>query len=148
MKFAKGFTLIEILMVVALIGILAAIAIPAYNDYVTRGKLVEASTNLSDLRVKFEQSFQDNRIYNNFVLGDGSANSCNLLPAAATSAIVGAKYFTYTCTAAANTYSVTATGLGNLSAFSYTINQDNTKTSATPWGNGATCWIMSKGSSC
>jgi type IV pilus assembly protein PilE len=140
--------LIELLIVVAVIGILAAVAIPAYNDYVTRGKLVEASTNLADLRVKFEQSFQDNRIYNNFVLGDSSATSCNLLPAATTSAVVGAKYFTYTCTAAANTYSVTATGIGNLAAFSYTIDQNNTKTSTTPWGNGATCWITSKGSSC
>ena len=145
MKFSKGFTLVEILMVVALIGILAAIAIPAYNDYVTRGKLVEASTNLSDLRVKFEQSFQDNRIYNNFVDA-----SCKYLTGTnvGQSAIVGAKYFSYACTSAATTYSVTATGIGNLSTFSYTINQDNAKTSATPWGNGATCWIMSKGSSC
>jgi type IV pilus assembly protein PilE len=148
MKVAKGFTLIEVMIVVALIGILASIAMPAYNDYVTRGKLVEASTQLSDLRVKIEQSFQDNRNYSNFVVGDGSAISCNLLPAGTTSAAVGTKYFSYACTTTATTYQFTATGLGNLSAFSYTIDQNNAKTSATPWGNGATCWIMSKGSSC
>lgn len=147
MKYSKGFTLIEILMVVALIGILAAIAIPAYSDYVTRGKLVEASTQLSNLRVQIEQSFQDNRNYSSYVVGNGTASSCNLQSTGA-SAIVGAKYFNYTCNTSATTYTFTATGIGNLSKYSYTIDQNNNKTSATPWGNGATCWIMSKGSSC
>ncbi len=150
MKYSKGFTLIEILMVVALIGILAAIAIPAYSDYVTRGKLVEASTQLSNLRVQLKQSFQDNRNYTSYV-----DQNCLLYPAETTSAIVGAKYFTYTCVTAhnpastpADTYLLTATGIGSLAAYRYTLDQNNNKTSATPWGNGATCWIMSKGSSC
>lgn len=37
----KGFSLVELLVVVALIGILIAVAIPSYNDYIIRGKLVE-----------------------------------------------------------------------------------------------------------
>jgi type IV pilus assembly protein PilE len=148
MQYAKGFTLIEIMIVVAIVGILASIALPAYGDYVIRGKLVEASTQLSDLRVKIEQSFQDNRNYSNFVVGNGGATSCNLLPAGTTSAAVGTKYFSYACTTTATTYTFTATGIGNLSTYSYTIDQNNAKTSATPWGNGATCWIMSKGATC
>jgi hypothetical protein len=43
------------------------------------------------------------------------------------------------------TYTITATGLADLSAYSYTINQVNGKTSATPWGNSNSTWVMKKG---
>src|SRR5262245_7477408 len=58
-----GFTLIEVMIVVTIIAILAAVAIPNYSDYVTRGRVVEAIAGLGDARTKMEQFFQDNRTY-------------------------------------------------------------------------------------
>src|SRR5258708_6947981 len=58
-----GFTLIEVMIVVAIVGVLAAIALPNYSDYVKRSKIIEATSVLSDLRVRYEQFFLDNRTY-------------------------------------------------------------------------------------
>lgn len=131
MKTQRGLTLIELMIVVVVVGILAGIGIPSYRNYVIRGKLAEGTAALANGKVRMEQSFQDNRTY--------AGGTC---PAETTN-------FTYACSnLSATTFTITATGKGGLSAFSYTINQANTKTSATPWGNGATCWIMKGGDSC
>lgn len=132
MKMQEGFTLIELMIVVAVIGILATVAYPSYTDYVTRGKLVQATSGLSDGRIKMEQFFQDNRTY--------AGGPCT----AAT------EYFSFACSnLSTTTYTITATGIpANLSSFSYAINETNTKSSITPWGSGTTCWISKKGDTC
>lgn len=144
MKPIRGFSLIELLVVIAIIGIIAAFAMPAYNDYVKRGKLAEAFSGLSDLRVRMEQYYQDNRQYNN------GANCGAGLPSS--------RNFTFTCTPAANpaqTYSAKATGLASagMSGFEYTINESNVRTSnltASGWSNPSTntCWARRKDGSC
>lgn len=53
----KGFTLIELMIVVAIIGILAAIAIPAYQDYVARGQMSEAMTLASGLKINVQDVY-------------------------------------------------------------------------------------------
>jgi type IV pilus assembly protein PilE len=148
----RGFTLIEIMVTVAIVAILAAIALPSYRDYVTRGKLIEATAGLADARVKIEQYFQDNRNY---------PTNCVISPTApgATEVQLSAlKYFTLVCSnMTANTYLVTANGVSDMSGFSYTIDQNNAKTSTfsgvgTSAGYTAAtpnnCWVMRKGGSC
>ena len=135
---SKGFTLIELMIVVAIIGILASIAVPAYSDYILRGRAAEATSKLADLRVKMEQSFQDNRFY-----------TC---PTAAELAS-GAQYFGYGCAtvgAPAMAYTLTAMGdaAEGMTGFAFTINENNDKTSTFAGYPGPTCWLTSKTGSC
>lgn len=140
-SYVKGFTLIELMIVVAVIGILAAIAYPNYTDYVKRGKAAEATSTLADLRNRMEQYFQDNKTY----VDTGGA----VAPCTATAGTT--KYFTYACTTqTATTYTLTATPVAGqgVSNFSFTINQDNAKTSTFDGTVGANCWLNKKGGTC
>ena len=148
MKRTKGFTLIEVMIVVAIIGILSAIAIPAYTDYVTRAKITEATSSLADLRVKMEQYFLDNRTY---------PTGCVVYPAApgvTELQVPAAENFTFACGApTAIAYTLTATGVAarGMSGFTYTLNQRNDKaTTAVPtgWTSNAACWVTKKGGVC
>jgi type IV pilus assembly protein PilE len=142
MKLQKGFSLIEVMVTVAIVAILAAVAVPSYTEYVARGKTAEATSGLANLRVKLEQYFQDNRTYVGYVDGD-----CKL--ASGVSAIE-TKYFTYACTSAATTFSITATGVSGqgMSNYEYTINEAGAKTSKAGGTTGTGCWLIAKGTSC
>jgi type IV pilus assembly protein PilE len=140
----RGFTLIEIMIVVAIVAILSAIALPSYSDYVLRSKLPEAFSALSDLRIKFEQYYQDNSRYADAAKG----TTCGIgMP-------TNGKYFTYTCAAvddgATQTYTLTATGKDSVSGFTYKVTDTNAKsTTATTWGITSTsCWIAKKSGDC
>lgn len=63
MKNNKGFTLIEVMIVVAIIGILAAIAYPSYDEYVKRGNRTEGQAFLSDVAARQERYFSQNNAY-------------------------------------------------------------------------------------
>lgn len=143
----RGFTLIEIMITVAIVGILSAIAYPNYASYVLRGKLIEASTTLLALRTSMEQYYQDNRSYGN---GTGAIVSpCDITK------MPVMKEFTMTCPIGtpASTFKATATGktTAATSGFSYSIDNFGAQSSTlgTVWGGGTfACWIMKKGDTC
>jgi len=146
-----GFTLLEMLVTVATLAIVAAIALPSYIDYITRSKIVEATSGLNEMRVRLEQFFADNRVYPTACIAwaAGPAPAGKIyLPAS--------KYFTLSCTLAPAAYTVTATGTasGGMAGFAYTIDQASArKTTSLPpgWtgaGAASTCWVTRKGGDC
>jgi type IV pilus assembly protein PilE len=136
-----GFTLVELMIAVAVVGILAAVAVPAYSDYVTRGKIPEATSTLASMRVKLEQYYQDNRSYGSSAAGCGVSDPTG-------------KYFDYSCVwgddSTPQTFKITASGKASqgMSGFVYTLNEKNEQTS-TAWGApSVNCWVTKKGQPC
>ncbi|ALK97482.1 fimbrial protein [Massilia sp. WF1] len=130
-----GFTLIEILIALALIGILSAVAIPAYGSYVLRGRLTEAFTTLSAIQPKAEEYWSNNRTY----VG---------LPVPASS-----DYFDYALSAdtSDSSFKLTATGKGMAGQFVFTIDQNGSRaTTGVPsgWTGSSSCWVDRKGGKC
>ncbi|MFI4927014.1 MAG: type IV pilin protein [Burkholderiales bacterium] len=133
-----GFTLIELLIAMVVVAILAAVALPSYKNYVLRGKIPEATSNLSAKRVKMEQYFQDNRQYTGgSVLANDTSTS---------------QYFDFSGTATATTYTLTATGKSSMTGFTYTVDQANQKastvTGVSGWTGNASCWVKKQGGQC
>ena len=138
---SRGFTIIEVMIVLVIIAILAAIAIPAYTDFIIRGAITEAQQALGGYRINMEQYFQDNRTYSN-------GGACGApVPA-------NLKAFAVTCapTNAGQGFLATATGLAGTrgAGFTYTIdNANNRQTTAGPTGwltATQNCFIIRKNS--
>jgi type IV pilus assembly protein PilE len=134
----QGFTLVEVMITVAIVGILSAVALPMYGDYVTRSRLTDAFTALGAAQPAAEQFWANDRTYVNF-------NTSASFPG-------DSDTFTYALSnATASSYTLTATGRGKTAGFVYTINQSgNRATTASPsgWGTSASCWVDHKGGQC
>lgn len=146
MRPLRGFTLIELMITVAIVAILAAIALPSYSQYVQRARITDAVSLLSDMRIKMERYFQDNRSWNPPGPAPCTAGTVAPLPTSPN--------FTFTCTnLGANTYTVTATGTAGttMAAFAYSIDQSNVRATVSlppGWIGNATCWVLKKDGSC
>jgi type IV pilus assembly protein PilE len=144
----RGFTLIELMIAIVVVGILTAIALPQYNEFVRRSRITEALNGMNDYRTRMEQFFQDNRQYNN-----GAACGAVLPPTDA---------FAITCVVAGAApnlgYTLTATGQAakGMTSFVYTLNVNpatGAVTRASPtlpggWTTSANCWVIRKNGSC
>jgi type IV pilus assembly protein PilE len=156
MQRQAGFTLIELMITMVVLAILAAIAIPSYTDYITRGKLPEATTALQAQKTKMEQYFQDNRNYPNAV------TPCTTgAPGVGQIQVPQLQYFTMGCTTTNTAYTITATGNtgGSLEGITYSIDQTNNRQTQIVSGSPinkkggyapgiVNCWVSRKPNLC
>lgn len=149
----RGFTLIEVMIVVAIVAILAAIALPSYNDYVTRGRIPDATSGLATKRVRMEQFFQDNRTYEASAATVPTTNECSATDSATS------RFFDFDCsvppTAVVFTLRASGKAGGPMDGFEFTVNQAGARTStvsaalqANGWAGNNSCWITRKGGQC
>jgi type IV pilus assembly protein PilE len=154
---ASGFTLIELMIALIVLGILTAIAYPTYTEFVRRSRIVDATSQLNDFRTRQEQAYQDNRRYD-----DGAGNCAIQAQMPAFNA--ARDNFAFTCTfnpGALGGYTLLATGNGAMGMlqFDYNLVVDPatgalTRTTVSvpaSWSGPPvpnTCWQTRKGGKC
>jgi type IV pilus assembly protein PilE len=134
----RGFTLLEVMVALAIVGILTALALPSYRDYVTRARLGEAFSALAAAQPSAEQYWSNGRTFVGFATANG-------LPGA------GANFSYALTVATASAYTITAIGSGNAAGFVYTIDQNGSRATTgvpTGWSASATCWTDRRDGSC
>jgi type IV pilus assembly protein PilE len=146
---ASGFTLIELMITVAVVAILGAIALPSYKNYMIRGKLPAAFTQLSGYSMALQQWYQDNRTYVGY-----KENPSGLDCTTGASYTPSNSNFSYTCTGVSSTaFTLTATGVTGttVAGFTYTLNESGTQaTTAVPsgWSNKNCGWVRDSAGDC
>jgi type IV pilus assembly protein PilE len=134
---SRGFTLIELMITVAIVGILASLAMPSYSSYVQRSRVPPALDGLSSYFARMEQRYQDTGNYAN--------------GAACGAAVPTSTHFTFTCalTNVNQGFTATATGSGAMAGYTYTITHAGVRsTTAHPRGTPSqACW-STRGTQC
>lgn len=135
MRKERGFTLVELMIVVAILGIIASIALPQYRGYILTSKLAEPKQNLMTLQTLMEQYYQDYRTYQ--VSGLPTPNNTSTIAAnlSGWNPNQSTLNFDYQITnMTASTYSIIATGQSSkgLSGYSFSIDQDNNRSMTLP----------------
>ena len=117
----KGFTLIELMVTVAILAILVSIAIPAYNGYITTARVSECTTEMAAIKLAQEENFMENNTYYAGSRASGVntlAINSNGFYSGTFSATDNCTYSVAACAAGAltNCYTLTASGINELAS--------------------------------
>jgi type IV pilus assembly protein PilE len=121
---ARGFTLIELMVVLAIVAILAAIALPSYSRYVKRSHARSASSDLVALSLSLENSYQQKLAYPVITTTTTSDTEKQATGWHASED----KNFTFTLISDLAKYQLTATGTGSMNGCDLTLGSDNART--------------------
>lgn len=135
-RLERGFTLVELMVAVAVMGILSAIAYPSYASHVRQSRATDALALLAQYQLSMEQASQDNGNY-------GTTACAVALPGTT-------PYFRLSCVLGEDkqTYVATATGINAMAGNTYTINEAGTKRTTAFVGSAAlpaACWMTREG---
>lgn len=130
MKKQMGFTLIELMIVVAIVGILGAIAYPSYQDSVRKARRTDGTSTMLELANRFERCFTQNGRYTGATCPAAGTQNSN------------EGYYSIVVASTAGTYTLTATPQGiQASDASYCPTMSLTETGAqTPAPDNNRCW--------
>ncbi|KJG17335.1 type IV pilin protein [Photobacterium angustum] len=124
----KGVTLIELLIVIAIIGVLTAIAYPSYQSYVLKGHRTQAMGDMIKVQLNLEEHFTQNSNYNSPVISGSNCTICN----------TDSNRYAFSISSATGSYIITATaksdkGQNQDECGNLTLNQNGTGTPASCW---------------